>query len=99
MLPTRFLIRRVKRPRTPRERDELLAIQLDTRTARDPTVVVYSITHGAWRTEHHRRLMQRTKRATPEESATARQELEAIGETAVRVLQAAPRAPHIHDDD
>jgi hypothetical protein len=71
------------------ERDELLAVYVDSRTTSDPSVVVYSVTRDEWRVEHHRRLMWRTRRVTPDERARAVEALALVGER-VRVLMAAP---------
>jgi hypothetical protein len=71
------------------QRGEVLAVYVDSRTVSDPNVVVYSLTHDAWRVEHHRRLMWHTRRANPLERAEAMEVLARLGEV-VRILQAAP---------
>jgi hypothetical protein len=93
MAPTRVLVRRITKPLTASEQDELLAVMVDTRSETDPSVAIYSITHDLWRVEPHRKLMQRSRRADPSECEQARWQLEMIGEH-VRLLRAAPRAPH-----
>jgi len=87
--PPRVLIRIVKSP--VEERGELVAVYVDSRTASDPNVLLYSVTNDQWRVEHHRRLMWRTRRASPTERAIALETLTQIGER-VRILSAAPRA-------
>jgi hypothetical protein len=71
------------------DRDELLAVYVDSWTTTDPSVVVYSVTHDEWRVEHHRRLMWRTRRVSPDERARAVEVLAHLGEH-VRILMAAP---------
>lgn len=85
----RVLIRVVVSPHV--DSGELLAVYVDTRRRSHPDEVIYSFAREAWRVEHHRHLMWRTRRATPFEVAEARMQLELLGEK-VRVLQAAPRA-------
>lgn len=79
-----MLVRIVTKPQD--AKGERLAIYVDSRTVSDPTVLVYSITRDEWRTEHHRRLMWKSRRASPTESAEAKETLAQIGES-VRVLQ------------
>ena len=84
---SRVLIRVLKSPVT--ERGELLALYIDSRTAHDEHEVVYSITKGTYRVEHHRRLMWKSRRASIDEVERARDHLLHMGEI-VLILRNAP---------
>jgi len=85
----------VKRP--PTAEGEILAVYVDSR--RHDAEVVYSITADAWRVEpDHRRLMWRTRPATPHQIAEARERLADMGER-VQVLQIAKRLSEKNDAD
>jgi hypothetical protein len=97
---TQVLIRVARRPRE--ARGERLALYLTTRTATDPSIVVYSFRTDQFRVEEHRALMDRTRRANPTEMSEAIEALALIGED-VQVLQSAPRveepvAPAVEDE-
>lgn len=80
MVPARVLARIVRSPKP--DRDERLAVYLETRDATDH-VVVYSITRDQWRVEPHRPLMNRTRRADQHEAAEIHQALLDLGEKVI----------------
>ena len=87
--PVAILVREIRSPL--RERGEVLAVFVGTRTLNDPSVLVYSVTRDEWRVEHHRHLLWRSKRAALTDRNRTFAVLTEMGER-VRIVSASPRA-------
>jgi hypothetical protein len=89
----RVLVRIITAPHV--QRGERIVVFAESRTVGSPDVLVYSLTHDAWRVERHRTLMWQSKRADPHQQAEA---IEILTDRGLGPVKVQRNAPHARDD-